>query len=145
MGHRKITRMLVLIFSALFIGGLIINNTFSIGLCAESDYNCDLLWGEGLALPLWFGSLTVLIILGLLYFRPQEVFNSWKKFAIWAIPLGAIFIAISPVSCEGGLGAFTGVCFWTKEIATWWLSGLFFLISLLIILVKSLKLRRQGR
>ena len=81
--------------------------------------------------PLIFAFLALIFL-----FTPERAYNTWKKFALAAIPLSAIWIATTPVNCGGGFGL--SLCF-DKEAITWLASGLFLGISLIIILVSSLQ------
>jgi hypothetical protein len=47
--------------------------------------------------PLYFFSLYFLPIAVIAIFVPRRVFNSWLKFAAWAIPLAIIFMATQQV------------------------------------------------
>lgn len=47
--------------------------------------------------PLYFFALYSLPITIILAFVPRGVFNSWLKFAVWAIPLLLILVATQPV------------------------------------------------
>jgi len=47
--------------------------------------------------PLYNFSLFFILIALVLAFIPRNIFNSWLKFAVWAIPLSIIFIASTPV------------------------------------------------
>lgn len=47
--------------------------------------------------PLYFFSLFFLPIALILAFIPRHIFNSWLKFAVWALPLLLILVATQPV------------------------------------------------
>jgi lipopolysaccharide export LptBFGC system permease protein LptF len=70
--------------------------------------------------------------------KSKEIFNSWKHFALWWLPLSAFFIFIASPTGGDGFGL-DGMI--DREIVTWWFAGLFLLISLILITYKSIKLR----
>lgn len=51
--------------------------------------------------PLYFFSLFSLSIFLVVAFVPRSIFNSWRKFAVWALPLVFMFIATTPVNFTG--------------------------------------------
>lgn len=73
--------------------------------CTSPGYLCYRTWIDSNFLevvnPLYNFSLFVLPIAIILVFIPRHIFNSWLKFAVWAIPLVIIFIALTPVSFTG--------------------------------------------
>ncbi len=80
-----------------------------------------------------------LILLSLLFFFTKEtVFRAWAKFAKIYLSVAAVLIFLSTFSNQGG--GWIGVGFDT-ELTTWWLAGLFLIISLFLIAIKSWKLR----
>ncbi len=109
------------------------------GICPSSfSYACIRkaeLWAE----PLFFGSLSLFIIFLILLFTKKAVWNAWKKFGIWYIPLATFLIFIAPSSSDGSFGFSMG---FDREGVTMFTSGLFMIISLLIIVIKFWKLRR---
>ena len=86
--------------------------------------------------PLFNFSVVMLITTFVVYFIRDEIFQLWLRFARWWIPLSVLIIAITPTT--GHDWALGGP---TREIMSWMMGGLFFFISLLIIAVKSWKLR----
>ena len=79
----------------------------------------------------------------LLLFLRQEVFKTWSKFAMVAIPLAVIWIALTPVQSGSSAIAGLGIAE-DRESVTWIVSILFLVISLIIIAVKSYKLRKTN-
>ena len=71
----------------------------------------------------------------LLFFSPL-VFASWLRFAKYYLPIAAVLIILSPVS-DGSIFGFD------KEFMTWLLSGTFFVVSLILITYKQIRLRAQ--
>ena len=89
--------------------------------------------------PLAYSMTVLSIVLMILLFVSEQAFNAWKKFAIWAIPIGVILLWLAPTSTPGGLG----ISFfnYTKESASWGVSLLFFIISMSILV----RAKIQGR
>jgi hypothetical protein len=86
---------------------------------------------------LLFSAPLFLLSLILLFLR-KEVYESWKKFALWWLPISFLFILGAPSSGGGSIGIGGSI---DREIVTWWFAGLFFIISLVLIIYKSIKLR----
>ena len=136
--NKSATKLLVGSAIAFIVGWALTSVEFiiSLGLClSQTDTSCVSRIIEGVGQPIFMGSITVIILAIILLFSRQEAFTSWKKFAIWAIPLGAILIALTPVS-DGGAGGI-GIPNIDREIVTWIVSLAFLLISIVIILHKS--------
>lgn len=86
--------------------------------------------------PLTNFSLLLLATSVIFLFPRDEIFQSWLRFARWWIPLSILIIAITPTT--GHDWALGGP---TREIMSWVMGGFFFFVSLIIIFVKSSKLR----
>ncbi len=124
--------------------GLVVSTIFSypdkLSICSVSDSVCIYKITENFTQPVGMLSITLLICgISLLFLRP-EVFKTWSKFAMAAIPLAVIWIALTPVQSSSG-GTFGIGIAETRESVTWIASILFLVISLIIIAVKSYKLR----
>ena len=132
--------IIVLVFALV---GLFIASPEMFGRCdaeiAEFGY-CDAPLAESVGQPIIMFSISILILFCILSFLRPEVFKSWSKFALFGLPIGIILIAITSPQ---GSGSFATPDI-DREIITWFVSILFLAISLIIIIVKSLKLRRQG-
>lgn len=139
MEYKKKIRLIALF--SFFVGGgfmLLLYSPFW-EWCDMSSF-CDIsLLDEGVGQPLFFFSLSVLPLFAILYFLREEVFRSWSRFAKWYLPLAAIAIFLS-FGSHGGWGV--GNIFDT-ELVTMWSAGLFFVISLILIIYKSYRLRRE--
>lgn len=87
----------------------------------------------------FFPLALVFISLPLLFLH-EEIFQSWKKFAKIYLSISVAIILLFMFSSGGGgnFGLGGGM---DAEGATMFLSALFFIISLVIIITKSLKLR----
>jgi nitrogen fixation-related uncharacterized protein len=82
--------------------------------------------------PLFFFAIFLLPIAIILVFVSQGIFNSWLKFAAWALPLAFIYIAMTPVWDSSFLP-------FTRDDAARLAGGVFAAISLLIILYRALR------
>lgn len=92
---------------------------------------------EGAFISIFFFSAIIVFLSFILFFLHEQIFLSWWKFTGIYLPVVAVLILISP-GTSGGLMPIDA------EIVTWWLSGLFLFISLVIIAVKSWKLRNEA-
>ena len=143
MSHRKILGILL----GLSLLGLGAGLTFFPGnysfchtlqSCTDSDF---LILNVGH--PLVVGLIPLIFILIILFFFPSEVFKFWKKFAIILIPISIILITITPVYCDAPLN----LCF-NKILTTRFTSIIFAIISLIIIIYKSVRIllaRRKAK
>ena len=143
MNHKKIIWVL-LIVSLLILGGI-----FGIAL---ADYFLpsfhDFLYRigdgnfvEGKIHPVFFAFLPLLFITSILFFVRRETFLAWAKFAAPAFPLMLVVLLYThnnvPVT-GGWIGGPTD-----DQLATVFLPPLFLIISLLIIGIKSWKLKHS--
>ena len=81
--------------------------------------------GEYIGVPLLLFSVVFAIISLVLLFARDEIFRSWSKFARIFLPIAAILIILSP-SQPSFLNP-------DRELTTWWMAGLFLVISILLI------------
>lgn len=143
MSHRKILGILL----GLSILGVVLSLAFSPGIysfcrifqsCTDSDFIIF-----NIAHPLVLGLIPLLPILVILILLPGAIFNAWKRFAIFLIPISIILITITPVQCSAPLG----MCF-DKILTTRFTSIGFVIISLIIIIYKSVRIllaKRKSR
>ncbi len=90
--------------------------------------------------PLYSFSIFFLLVAIILVFVQRSIFNSWLKFAVWAIPLAIIFIAMTPVNSNAFMDFFP---FYRDDAAR--LAGeLFFGVSLILIIWKWFIIHRRG-
>lgn len=122
----------------IFAVSVFLGNAPVFGLCSNNSLACIEMFSESLAQPLFLGSMSLVVTSFILLFLKPEIFKTWSKFAIFAIPILAVFIITTPVQCSAALG----MCL-DKELASWFSSILFLIISLIIIIYKSIKLRGQ--
>jgi len=130
MTDRKFIILLLIIGIVTAAVGFMLSDPISLEICRHNDISCDSAIGEGVGQPLMMGSVVFLIITFILLFTSQQVFNVWKKFALVFIPLGALAIIFTPITCH------EFICF-DKESVIWAVSGLYIAISLLIIVYKQ--------
>lgn len=127
MSYKKIIASLafVSLLGALF-GVFVICQPDQNGICMGQYYNS--------AFSVWGGSLAVFVVSVLLFFVREEAFNTWKTFAYWWIPLSIFLIFLAPSQGRGLISI-------DRELVTWWMSGLFLFLSLILIAWKSWRLR----
>lgn len=82
-------------------------------------------------------SFSTALSLSFLYFLREEIFCSWLRFTKWYLSFAAIAIILS-LGSHGGWGV--GNIFDT-ELVTMFSAGIFFIISLILIVYKSFRLR----
>ncbi|MDX9925610.1 MAG: hypothetical protein RBS48_12675 [Ignavibacteriaceae bacterium] len=97
---------------------------------------CTKIVGGDVGIPLFLFSSALLFIFLMFLFVKEDVFNIWKKFAKIFLPVAMLLVVITPTHYGGLVGI-------DKEIATWWLAGLFLFISIGIIVWKSIHLRKN--
>src|SRR3989344_1851685 len=131
------------VFAVLTLIGLLFSSAqviISLGFCESiNDVSClsNIL---GVGQPVLLLGFSIVLVNFVLLFLNQAIFKSWSRFAMVAIPLAVIWIALTPVQSGSSAIAGLGVAD-TRESVTWIASIAFFAISLLIILVKSLKIK----
>ena len=86
----------------------------------------------------FFIFLPTLIISLITYFLREEVFRAWLKFAYVWIPVSMVLIYLAGGSSGGGFGIPNVL---DQEFVSLILASLFVLLSLVIIIVKSILLR----
>lgn len=105
-----------------------------------NSYTCETAI-DAVAVPLGFFTLSLIPISLLLFFLREEVFRAWWRFARWYLSVAILIVIVS-----GGGGVASGLgSLWDQELAVWWTAGLFLIISLTLIIYKSLKLRSQQK
>jgi hypothetical protein len=124
MGHKRIVGGL--------LGGSILLLIVSLSLMFPCDprrnFVCEGKLTEQVGQPMFFGSIALGLIFILFYFLPQQFFKAWLKYVAWFIPVAIIWIVTADVSC----GGYLPICF-DKELATWWSSGIYLALSLIVI------------
>lgn len=128
---------------ATLILGYVFTQPLQFGLCSNSylfggNLRCadDLLPSIGDSLIL-FSVITIVVSAALHFFR-DEIFHAWLKFSYWWIPLSALIIFTTPTTDHSwALGGPT------RETMSFVMSGLFLVISLILITTKSWLLRKK--
>jgi len=80
-------------------------------------------------------SISLILVSVMLLFVKATTYESWKRFALWMIPITIFIISIAPASSPGGW--ISGPDF-DKGTVSWLFSILFLVISLIIIAKQSL-------
>ena len=124
MKNKKILTLFV--FSIIGFGiALFLKNSIGLGLCLVSEPTCINNFSHiGNALYYGMGALA-LVFLGL--FAIPRAFPSWKKFAIWFIPLATLLFIFYPDPGSGDL--FSPY----PEQVFRWVSSLYVIVSAIII------------
>lgn len=149
---RKITWILTA-FSVVVIIILVFGLPHVFGLCKKSDIKCidnysDYLYKFNHLFPaptidvvqiVFFFSIPIILISIALLFLKERVIKTWLKFSIIFLP---IVIALIIVMARGTYGTFISI---DEKSASVFFAVIFLITSLLIITIKSLKLRREGR
>lgn len=94
---------------------------------------------EDIGFAFFYYALSILVISVLIYKVRDEVFRAWVKFATWWAPVQIFLVLIFPVSGGGYLISID------KQFAAIILSGLFTIVSLLLIIWKWFASRRSGQ
>ncbi|EKE22047.1 MAG: hypothetical protein ACD_7C00074G0001 [uncultured bacterium] len=82
-------------------------------------------------------SVAFLIILIILFFSNRDIFNSWKKFSIVFMIISIVIISLAPEISDGFIE-------YSKKYLSQKLSVLFLIISLGIIIWKSIQLKKKS-
>ena len=106
-----------------------------LGICPQADYSFCLDFSNQLAEVL-IPVLALLILSAISFFFSPDVYASWFRFTRWWIPASIILIVATP---EYGGGLFNPI---QKGLVSIVMSGLFVFISILVILVAYLRLRK---
>jgi hypothetical protein len=133
----KKTIKYILIFSitGIFLG-LAISNLIDAASCSNYDFCSGI--QDVIGVPMFLFSVLIFFLSVLLYFLQKEIFYSWFRFSKRYIPLSFLAIFLSLYSSRGDwLNPFE------TEFLTWVLAGVFFFVSVILIFVKSLKLRSK--
>lgn len=135
MKNKQILILLALSLIGFGVGYVLTNSTI-FNLCLHDQYACRALLNR-IGDPLFYGASVLAIVFFVLLFT-QYAFSAWKKFAVWFIPLAAILFIFYPEPGSGDL--FSPY----PEQVFQWISGLYVIISLLLILYKYFSTRRDS-
>lgn len=117
-----------------FVGfgvGYILTNSTIFNFCLHDQYVCRTLLNR-IGDPLFYGAGALAAVFFILLFT-SRAFSAWKKFAVWFIPLAALLFIFYPEPGSGDL--FSPY----PEQVFQWVSGLYLLISIVIIAIASLR------
>ncbi len=133
----KKKKQIVLILSlVLLVVGYVLDNSVSFGLCEITERGCkNFLNYNGHII--FTASQFILAISFILLFVKDKVFELWQKFAVWYLPIVAILIWLIPEPGSGDFLAPSNIMF------TKWFFWLYALISLILIIYKTLKLKNK--
>ena len=137
MSTKKQTVTLFVILLLVVMVSLYLGDPEGNGLCLENDVTCGNFYAHTLGAPIFFLSLSLLATSIILFFVREEVFKSWRRFAYWAVPISISLLWLAPTSTPGGIGI--SFLDFTKQTASWLVSSAFLLISLWIIVSRSLR------
>lgn len=124
-----------------FVVGYVLTNSIKFWICISNnvvtDASCINLY-ERLGDPIYYGAGALAIVFLVLSFTSQA-FSAWKKFAVWFVPLAVLLFIFYPEPGSGDL--FSPY----PEQVFQWVSGLYIIISLLLIAWKYFSSRRSGQ
>ena len=138
MSYRKkilVAILVIIIFGLTIIFGGTDENIVKLGFCDIAGSTCTYYFGEGVIIPILLGLLSLFLTLLFLLPFSEYAFKSWRKFTYFAIPISIILLWLAPTDTGGGFGI--SFFSYTKESASWLVSGLFLIISLIIIIRKQ--------
>lgn len=135
MDYKKKNKKIFFTSIAVFIGAV------ALGFVFMSFDNFGLYWEDAEAIVQTPGlfSLAVFMVSGILHFCSEVAFLSWWKFAKTYLSVALAIILYFVFSGGGGGGV--GSILDDAESMTMFLSAIFFIVSIAIIIVKSRKLR----
>ncbi len=136
MNPKTITALFLGLSIVALVSGVLLTSPEQYGICApDKTFTCIEPIGNNIGQPLFMGSIALVIVFLILFFLPPIYFKAWLKYAAWFIPVAVIWIAMSDVTC----GGYLPLCF-DKELATWWSSGLYIVLSLVVIVMTRSRL-----
>jgi len=134
---KKIVFFISLFFTVIFL--LLAFTSDSIYDYCISEGHCsswmDIIDSALPTLMLYF-SVIILFLSSIIYFLKEEIFNSWIKFTYYWLPISIFLVFITP----GGRGGGFFPSLIDKELISILMSGLFFIISLLLIIFKFIQI-----
>lgn len=90
--------------------------------------------------PLFYFAISLLPIFLVLVFVPRSIFKSWLRFTTWAVPITFILIFLTP---DSNPGAYTDFFPFYRDDAARLAGGVFTVVSLVLIIWKSVTSRRK--
>lgn len=134
MEYKKKINKITTITLVISIASFFLSSPVRSGLCGNTDTSCGKLWGDGIGIPLFFFSVSILILLLILRWLPESVFCPWFRFAKYYLSIAAVLIILSPVTDSSIMG-------FDKELMSWFTAGAFFIVSLILIIYKWFRQR----
>jgi len=135
MKYRKKIGIILLLAFVLFLIGIALDKSHIIGLCDKRALSCrQSLDSIGKPLEVFF-FYSIFPFFALLFVK-KAVYESWKKFATYFLPIAAVWVLLAPESSGGPFK----IPLDSRPQVIFFLSILFLIISLLIIIIKSIKL-----
>ncbi len=132
-------KLIIYLISSIMLVAIILfyANRDYIGICPPYDVDGGGCFDNltSVLVPVLFALLIAISVLIVKLIVQSSVFTAWKKFAVVYLPVAALLIALSPRSC--------GFMCFDREMTTTWMGAMYVIISLIIIIVKSIKLRKQ--
>lgn len=138
MTYTKQLLIIVLLIAVAVISVILYGYSIEFTGCGTEFFCLKRLFTSVLLAPIVIPLLSLFISIIPLFFLKEQVYKSWRKFAIFAIPVIAIFIFLSPTRVPGDyitLG-------FDREVASMLFSIVFLVISWCIAIVKTLKTKR---
>jgi hypothetical protein len=134
----KLKRILIVI--GFFVVGLFFASISDFGLCDFHSYWCGDFFEEMIGVTIGFFAVASIVPIIILSFMNSQVYESWWKFTKKYLIIAAILIVLAPISGGGGLFIGMGGGY-DREGMIWFTSGLFFIISMILIPLKFRKYR----
>lgn len=135
MNDRKIIGWLIVVSAAWTV-------LLFFGLCQPDpnhSYACTGTWisqiGD-ISQLLFFMPLEILVFSTILFFR-EKASPLWLRFVLVWFPFSILLVFLAPDNYSGIVG-------FDKELVSWWMCGIFFVVSLLIIIWKSFSSRTKS-
>jgi hypothetical protein len=139
MNYRKKIGLLLFSTILLYFLGVALDASELLGICGERDITCRNTFdsvGEPLKIFFFFSIFPIIF----LFFTKKSILDMLIVFCFFYIPISFIVIFSTPSDCSAPLN----LCF-SRNIVTFLLSIFLVIISLLIIIIKSWKLRERAK
>ena len=140
-GKKKIKIWTIVSLVAFTLSLIIYYGYDHFAVCDIYYSECDWI-DEVVGQPLTLFSLVMLPILLTLFFLKDQVFAAWQKFALRYLPIAFGLIFLSYFSDSGG-GMGIDLFSFDSEQVSWLAASFFLIISLILIIYKSIKLRKK--
>ena len=108
-----------------------------IGICEHENLDC--IQGSFTVFKFLMPISLVFFFSAIIYPLREEIFSAWIRFTRWAVPLSVILISLAPDYEGGWMVLFPH----DKGRVSVWLTGIFFVVSIGIILYKYMSSRKK--